>query len=207
MSVSRSEPVQRMSLPRLLLVPFLGTLALTLFRLTGDLLRWPAGEPYGPFGPHQIFWLVPVFGAYFGVKLAKQTEAPTPKALFSRTLLPSALFISGLVLFRPTSGAMAAISVAAVVLVRSIWPRLNSALLGYALAARVPVAIAMLAATTGSWETVYDVAPFSLAAGLLPQLTVWIAFTVLVGTSAAGFVLLHKGHRASTDVTRSAALS
>src|SRR6185369_8263367 len=75
------------------------------------------------------------------------------------------------------------------------WPALGRTLLAYALAARVPVAILMLIAIFGNWGTHYDVAPPAapqvdawnpvlkwLAIGLLPQLTIWIAFTVVMGT-------------------------
>jgi len=186
---------------RLLLVPFLATLAFTLLRLTGDLLRWSPIEPY------EIAWLVPIFGVYLGAQLARESAPPAPGTILTTAALPAVLFVTGLALFRPTSGAMAVISVLAVVLVRRVWPRLNSALFGYALAARVPVAIAMLAATSGEWETVYDVAPFSLAAGLLPQLTVWIGFTVLVGTLSAALFLRVKMARDREPLGGSTAMS
>ena len=76
------------------------------------------------------------------------------------------------------------------------WPDLGRTLLAYALAARIPVVIVMLVAIFGNWGTHYDVLPPNpppglVAAGplgrwffigLLPQLTIWIANTVLVGT-------------------------
>jgi hypothetical protein len=76
------------------------------------------------------------------------------------------------------------------------WPELGRTLLAYALAARIPVVLVMLVAIFGNWGTHYDVLPPNpppnlLAAGplarwfwigLLPQMTIWIANTVLVGT-------------------------
>ena len=173
-----------LSTARLLLVPALITLALTQLRLTGDLLR------ISGFGPYEIAWLVPIFGAYFAIYLAKSEEtAPAPARLLKSSLLPMALFGAGLLLFHPTSGGMAALSLIAIVLVRRAWPRLGTLLLGYALAARLPVIITMLGATLNGWDTVYDVSPYSVLAGLLPQLTVWIGFTV-VGGSLAGAIAL-----------------
>ncbi len=71
------------------------------------------------------------------------------------------------------------------------WPALGRVLLAYGLAARVPVAIVMLVAILGRWGTHYDVAPQNLSAmnpiakwlliGLLPQLTIWIWFTIAAG--------------------------
>jgi hypothetical protein len=71
------------------------------------------------------------------------------------------------------------------------WPALGRALLAYGFAARVPVAVVMLIAILGNWGTHYDVPPPGAPAmglwakyfwiGLLPQLSVWIAFTMIVG--------------------------
>ena len=184
----KHEPARALSTARLLLVPALITLALTQLRLTGDLLC------ISGFGPYEIAWLVPIFGAYFALHLAKAEEtAPTSGSLFKSSLLPMALFAAGLLLFHPTSGGMAAVSLVAIVLIRRAWPRLGTLLLGYALAARLPVIITMLGATLNGWETVYDVSPYSVLAGLLPQLTVWIGFTVVVGSLAGALALALRG--------------
>ena len=124
------------------------------------------------------------------VCLAKSDEtAPAPARLLKSSLLPMALFGGGLLLFHPTSGGMAFVSLIGIVLIRRAWPRLGTLLLGYALAARLPVVITMLGATLNGWETVYAVSPYSVLAGLLPQLTVWIGFTVVVGSLAGGLAM------------------
>lgn len=175
-------------MPRLLLVPALITLAVTQLRLTGDLLGISGFESYG------IGWLIPIFGAYFALQLAKMgANSPSPASLFKRSLAPIALFGTGLVLFHPTSGGMAAVSVVAIILVWRTWSRLGALLLGYALAARLPVVFTMLSATLGGWDTVYDVSPYSVLAGLLPQLTIWIGFTVVVGSLTAALTLGLRG--------------
>jgi len=61
----------------------------------------------------------------------------------------------------------------------------------YGLAARVPVAIIMFFAFRGNWGTHYDAVPPEMPAmgliakylwlGFLPQLTIWVAYTVLAG--------------------------
>jgi hypothetical protein len=71
------------------------------------------------------------------------------------------------------------------------WPTLGRTLLAYALAARIPVALVMLFAIFGNWGTHYDVAPPGLPPmapfpkwvliGLLPQMSIWIWFTVVIG--------------------------
>ena len=76
------------------------------------------------------------------------------------------------------------------------WPELGRTLFTYALAARIPVVIVMLLAILGKWGTHYDVLPPDpppnlltmgpvgqwFFIGLLPQMTIWIAQTVLFGT-------------------------
>jgi hypothetical protein len=80
------------------------------------------------------------------------------------------------------------------------WPRLGQVLLVYGLAARVPVIIVMLFAIYANWGTHYDVAPpnfpemapFSkwLQIGLLPQLFLWVPFTMFIGALCGGLALL-----------------
>jgi hypothetical protein len=87
---------------------------------------------------------------------------------------------------------VAVTSVVAVVVALRAWPELGRVLVAYGLAARIPVAIVMLIAILGDWGTHYDVPPtpdFPQMAplvkwfwiGFLPQMTVWMAFTVIVG--------------------------
>lgn len=173
---------------RLLLVPALITLALTQLRLTGDLLGISGFERF------EIGWLAPVFGAYFAVCLVRAgATVPTPSVLLKRSLLPLALFGTGLVLFHPTSGGMAFVSVACIMLVWRAWPRLGVVLVGYAVAARLPVIVTMLGATLGQWQTIFDVSPYNVVGGLLPQATVWIGFTVVIGSLAGSLALALRG--------------
>ena len=74
------------------------------------------------------------------------------------------------------------------------WPALARTLVVYGFAARIPVALVMLAAIFGNWGTHYDVVPPEAEylnrmapvvkwfwIGLLPQMTSWMMFTVVIG--------------------------
>src|SRR5262245_2384247 len=85
---------------RLVAVPALITLAVTLLRLLGELQGWsrvwfnPA--PGGPFAPVGIVWLVFVFGAYFAVKLVRSGEGPaSPGRTAGLALLAFVVFMAG----------------------------------------------------------------------------------------------------------------
>lgn len=189
----------------LIVIPAVITLAVTLLRLAGELLHWSplffSTAPGGGGALVGISWLVPVFAIYFGVKLARAGQAPR------RALRDAGLLVLGIVLL-PAAGfvataaglkghplrlllVFAAVAVATLLLALQTWPALSRTLLAYAFAARVPVALLMLFAILGNWGTHYDavapdfpaLAPLTkwLWIGLLPQLTIWIWFTVVIG--------------------------
>jgi hypothetical protein len=191
---------------RLVLVPAVITLAVTLLRLVGELQQWSPTlfnrEAGGGGALIGIVWLVPVFGIYFALKLAGQGEGPgrigraLGFTLLALILLPaSATLAQGMGMDpygRLTFLLYVVAAVLAAVIAMKAWPELWRVLLAYALAARIPVALVMLVAILGDWGTHYDVPPtpdFPAMAplakwfwiGLVPQLTVWIAFTVVVG--------------------------
>ena len=202
--MSHDTPV-RPSIRTLVVVPALITLAVTLLRLTGELQGWSprlfSREAGGGGALVGISWLVPVFGAWFGWKLASSGERPARawRALGLTVLALAVLPVSGFVAAKlgvaGTSLAalaiFAVVSVAALLLALRAWPALGRALLAYGLAARIPVVLVMLAAILGNWGTHYDVMPPGtpemsglykwLMIGLLPQMTVWQWFTVAIG--------------------------
>ncbi len=190
---------------RLVLIPGLITLAITLVRLAGELLEGPAvlfnASPGGGGAVVGIVWLVPVFGIVFALRLEKDSEA-RPRLLrtlglvfLAIVLLPAIGGVGAALGMDPNGRGLsllfAAGSVVTVIVVHVAWPSLTRILLAYALAARIPVTLVMLAAIIGRWGTHYDVAPegFPQMAplakwfwiGVIPQLTVWIAFTVTIG--------------------------
>jgi hypothetical protein len=83
-------------------------------------------------------------------------------------------------------------AIVGVVIAMQAWPALGRTLLGYGLAARIPVVAVMLLAMLGNWGTHYDVPPSAdfpamgtlakwFTIGLVPQLTIWIWYTIVLG--------------------------
>jgi hypothetical protein len=190
---------------KLILVPAVITLAVTLLRLIGELQGWSPAlfsrEAGGGGALVGIAWLVPVFGAYFGWKLTRAGSGPgglgraLGLTLLALALVPALGFLASKAGIAPQSfttfGIFVAGSIAAFILGLRAWPALGRTLFSYGLAARIPVVLVMLAAMLGNWGTHYDVAPPDFPAmsalakwfliGLVPQLTIWIAYTVVVG--------------------------
>ena len=203
----------RYDITKLILTPALITLIVTLLRLTGELAGWSSTffnrEAGGGNAVVGIIWLIPVFGIYFAWQLAaaSQIEASGFRIIgFSALGLAILILVYGIAgsLFGPYSPATVVLSaLGAIVATFAVRPgsfRLFSVLAAYALAARIPIAIVMFFAITGKWGTHYDLVPAEFPemgnsakwvfAGLLPQMTIWIAFTVSLGGIFAGLTLL-----------------
>jgi hypothetical protein len=195
-------------------VPAIITLAVTLLRLVGELMDWSPlffnAEAGGGGALIGIVWLVPILGIYFAVKLAGSGQAAGVGAgrviglSLLALVLSMGIAMGVFALLGQTSVAgllvFAAVSLAMTLLVRLAWPEIFSTLLNYGLSARIPVAIIMLVAILGDWQTHYDLPPPDFPAmsplpkwiviGLIPQLTIWVAFTIIVGGLFAGLTLL-----------------
>jgi len=197
---------QETSPGKLILVPAVITFAITLLRLVGELQGWSPAlfsrEAGGGGALVGISWLVPIFGAWFGWKLAKAGSTPGrigPAlliAILAFAIMPAIGFgtIKGANL-NPQSfvafGLFVVLAFAGLALGLRAWPALGKVLLQYALAARVPVILVMLVAMLGNWGTHYDVPPPNFpemgtlakwfAIGVVPQLSIWIWYTVVVG--------------------------
>jgi len=163
---------------RLILIPAVITLAVTILRLVGELQHWsprffdPAAGGGGAI--IGIVWLVPVFGIYFSLELARTGQAPRSRAkAIAYTVLGLIvgyigvrLTYTSVPLFPGNEVVGYVLMVAAPVLLLPAWPALFKTLLAYAYAARVPVAIVMFLAIRGNWGTHYDAAPgFPAATG------------------------------------------
>ncbi len=202
MTEGRAVPVKD-----LVLVPSLVTLAITLLRLVGELRDWsPALFSKAPGGGGSlvgISWLIVVFGFYFGWRLARAGHAPaaplkvTGLSLLVVLAVGLASFAAGTVSQNAFFAVFILGSLAALWLTAGLWPALWRTLLVYAFAARIPVALVMLAAILGNWGTHYDVPPPNFPdtyaplvkwflIGLVPQLTIWIYMTVLGGLFFGG---------------------
>lgn len=188
---------------RLVLVSALITLGVTILRLAGELMGWSPAlfsrEAGGAGALVGIVWLVPIFGAYFGWQLAARGDEPASPARAAGWALLG--FVGHIVLlvglfwiFRPPVTQLGILFVTSwlfAFIPRQGWPALWRVLLTYAFAARIPVLIVMALSIFGGWDTHYakprpDFPPMGNAGlffwtAFLPQLGVWIWFTVVVG--------------------------
>lgn len=204
------RPTPRPAAPRVLplvLAPALLTLAVTVLRLVGELRGWSPRSfsrlPGGGLALVGIAWLAPLVGLYLGWRL-QRARVPAPSGMRS-VFVPAAAAALGslaaliagkalqtswtanLTLWAVVSALVAAVAFAA-------WPALGRPLLAYAWAARVPVILLMALAIWKGWGTHYDAPPPGFPAmpplrrwlwtGLLPQATMWVAWTMLTGTIA-----------------------
>jgi hypothetical protein len=207
---------------QLILVPSVITLAVTLLRLVGELQNWSPRlfnkEPGGGGALVGIAWLVLIFGAWFAWKLIDMDHGPEgafrPLGYGLGVLL---VFVAlGFAINRmslPPVAQLGVFSVAALVgifVAMKGWPALGRVLLVYGLAARIPVILVMLVAMLGNWGTHYDVAPPELPAmgvlqkwfliGVVPQLTGWMGFTVVLGMICGGIVAAFRARRRTVTV-------
>ncbi|MGH9463202.1 MAG: hypothetical protein ACRD1X_18490 [Vicinamibacteria bacterium] len=197
-----------LNVKQIILVPAVITLGVTLLRLVGELNRWSPmlfGREAGGGGSIVgIAWLVPIFGVYFALKLARMGHAPASgwKTAGVSLLAVAAAAAVIVVLFsisqsftvQIASGVLAALT--ALFVIRKTWPALFRTLLAYGFAARIPVAIVMLFAIYGGWGTHYELGPPGMpemspfvkwiVIGLIPQMTAWIAYTVVFGSLFGG---------------------
>jgi len=198
----------------LIIWPAAVTLAITLLRLVGELQGWnpqlfnrAAGGGGALIG---ISWLPLLLGPFFAWSLAKEGKGP------QSAWRVVSMALAGIVLTVATFAGMQAaglqrvgflvafvVALAAAFIPWTAWPELGRTLLYYGLAARIPVALVMLVAIFGNWGTHYDVLPPNPPAelqaagpfgrwfwiGFLPQMTIWIGFTSLVGSLLGGLVV------------------
>jgi hypothetical protein len=188
---------------RMILVPSLITLAVTLLRLAGELRGWSEvlfRRSAGGFGAVVgITWLAFVFALYFAFKLGRVGDVPVrPARSILLAILALVLTFSGLnvmyygapntkPLFQATGAVVILI---ALYFMRSAWPSYSRILMAYAIASRVPVIAIMYLAMRGDWGTHYDAIPPDVSypdwptkfiqAGLIPQVFLWIPFTVIL---------------------------
>jgi len=94
-----------LSIRRLIVVPAVITLAVTLLRLVGELRHWSptlfSREAGGAGALVGIVWLVPIFGIYFAIRLNKAGQGPASRgraigfavaALLAEVVLGFAIF-------------------------------------------------------------------------------------------------------------------
>ena len=205
---------------RLVSVPAIITLAVTILRLVGEFQHWPEAwfstgtggiVPRGNSWIIGITWLAAVFGVYFAVRLARAGMQPKS---FVRALSFATLGIAVFLVYRPFVEFICNLLQisfphylifiwASWLLAGAIqylaWPELFKALFIYAYAARIPVAAIMLFAMLGNWGTHYDYAGTQIPLyglsrylwlGFFPQLLGWVGFTITLGSVAGIFAIL-----------------
>ena len=200
----------RVSIMQLILIPSIISLAVTLIRLIGELQGWPTAlfnpAPGGAGSIIGITWLAPIFGIYFALKLAGAGEGPENRGRAVRlSVLGLLLAFGGFVVMIPTISFPGKIALGLLLLVAAVafqyaaWPKLFKTLLAYAYAARIPVVILMYFAMRGNWGTHYDVVrpdfpisdsfwPRYFQIAFLPQMILWIVFTIITGTLCGSIV-------------------
>ena len=206
MSENRSASLDLRSL---VFWPALITLAVTLVRLVGELLRGSdrffsraAGGNGAVVG---IVWLVPVFGVYFALRLLRAGQSPRSTlwsivgGLLGILAIPLNALVWGRLGLSPVAQVLAFCFTFPFVAwaVGRAWPALAKTLFAYGLCARIPVILIMLLAILGRWGTHYelgrpDLPPLQppllewLVIGLAPQLGFWVSFTVVAGSLFGG---------------------
>ena len=200
-------PVERghspFSIFRIVLVPTLITLGVTLLRLTGELRGWPSpwfDKDNGLVGITQV--LPALFGFYFGWRLWAEGQR------VERVGRAFALGLLGVALNEVVEGAVYphlnislftmllmlwAVAVVSAFLQYLAWPALFKAMIFYGFGARIPVVIIMYFALRGHWGTHYDYlsGPPNIAFwprffwfAFFEELIYWVSFTVTAGALA-----------------------
>jgi len=188
---------------RLILVPAILTLAVTVLRLVGELQRWSPSlfnrDAGGGGALVGIVWLIPIFGMYFALKLAAAGEGPASigKAAgfaFLALAVNMGLGFASFAVIKSVVGQLGFFTVTSwltLFIARPGWPALWRVLLAYGIAARIPVLVIMYLAIFGGWDSHYAKArpdfpamgPWGLFfwTALLPQISIWIQLTIVGG--------------------------
>ena len=205
------SPTARSSTWKLILVPTLISIAITLLRLSGELQHWSEkwfSTDTGGIAPSGVSWIIGItwlafpFGIYFAWKLVSVGEAPPhPAKSISCAVLGLIVALGGLRFIPPLVPigfpriliVIWLIMVVAALIQSPGWPSLFKTLLAYGVASRAVVVVVMFAAMRGNWGTHYDYVgmppQFQLGfwrgffwLAFFPQLVFWVAFTILIGS-------------------------
>ena len=189
----------RIDIPRLILVPALISLAVTVLRTMGEVSHWSVRwfEPVtrgilpSPFGwVFGITWLAAPFGIYFALRLSRMGHGPESRwtafwggmagfiigvfGAFFVAAWREKLLHSGLLFFLMIIWA---VMVIAALVHLWTWPALFKTLLAYGWASRLPVVVVYFMAMRGNWGTHYDYVgtPLQFSMPLIPRYF-WLAF-------------------------------
>jgi hypothetical protein len=218
-----------LSIGKLIAIPAVITLVITILRLVGELQHWPApwvsSTAGGAGAVIGISWLPLIFGPYFAWKLAAAGEGPASsgKAIGMSLLGLVVLVLGGAAFGIGVSKHLtvlilvgAVLALASAFVPRLGWRSLGNAMVAYAFAARIPVLIVMFIAMSANggqgWGTHYDVAGpgFTITSfaqkfidlAVFPQMSLWIGYTGVVGALLGSVVaaIFHPGRRTAPAV-------
>jgi hypothetical protein len=177
-----------------------------------------------------IVWLVPIFGVYFAIKLVRGGFGPESVGkviglavaglvigyasnflIFALEGDPTVSLSLGEAIGRQLGFAVA--SIVAVLILRKGWPAFFKTMIYYAFASRIPVLIVMLIAMLGDWGTHYELGPSNfpemgfltkfILIALFPQMTIWIMFTMVIGTLFGGIAAVLVRPKTPTEGAKS----
>ena len=216
-----ADATSRPSTLRMILVPALITLAVTIVRLIGERKGWDPRffnkEAGGGFALFGIAWLPLLFGIFFARTLVYAGLGPASKGrALVHALIGLAIAVAGSAgvfhsTFEPRMKGLLfnAVWVIGALITAVAWKPLARVDTAYGFLARVPVVVIAYLAMKGGWGTHYEKGPpgfpemallqkwFWLA--LLPQMVVWVAYTVITGGLAGAITALAmRRDRAST---------
>ena len=214
------------SIGKLITIPAVITLVVTILRLVGELQHWPAPWVSAAAGGGGaiigISWLPLIFGPYFAWKLAAAGDGPASSGkAIGMCAVALVVFLLGGVAFGiglnkhmiPLVLVGFILALASAFVPRSGWRSFGNALVAYAFAARIPVVVVMYIAMSANggqgWGTHYDVATpeFTVTSfgqkfidlAVLPQMSLWIGWTVVIGGLLGTIVtaIFHPGKHAT----------
>lgn len=212
------------SVGHLILIPAVITLGVTLLRLIGELEHWPSAlfnrSAGGGGSIVGISWLPLVFGVYFALKLTAAGKSPASAGrAIGFSLIGVVLLVGGAFLLAPadaTNIRFPGQQIAGLVLMAGsaappflAWPALAKVLLAYGYAARIPVLIIMYFSIKGNWDTHYSLGPPGvefpsfwskfLQIAVLPQMILWVAFTILAGSLVGSITALARRRKRTAE--------
>jgi len=222
--MSEATPSPNLNIGKLILIPSLITLGVSVLRLLGELQQWSPilfGRTAGGGGALiGISWLPLILGPYFAWKLVRAGQGPAGCGrAIGYAVLGLGVFFAGASIafgqpFTATRQLLGYLVMAAAVLPEFVcWRSFAKTLLAYAYAARIPVVVIMYFAIQGNWGTHYDALPPDVPVpadplarfaviGLLPQLIFWVVYTVIVG-GLLGSIFAALVHRRPAPVSTS----
>jgi hypothetical protein len=188
------------SAARIVIVPVLIAIGVTLTRLIGELHHWPKPLVNADVCGKAILgvvWLVPIFSIYFAMSLWRSVQRPKLNLAIALAAGGLLLKLAGTYIMEQQGPYLVrmslnlALTLAGLLLQFLAWPDLAKILLVYGYLSRIPVAIVQFLAMRGAWGTHYDAIdpgfpkigfwPTYLRVAFVPNIFFMEAYTVIAG--------------------------